>query len=93
MSKPPMPTFTLTLTIGACEWDCLVQRLEEETRHIAEHGPECRAVWGGAGTHGQVEIDRRPEVTREAYEKALHEWWLAEKAAGDVREEVREGAA
>lgn len=93
MSHPPMPTFTLTLKIGACDWEDLAPRLRAEAEHIAEHGPECRSVWGGAGTHGSVEIIHRPEVTRESYEKELHDWWMAsraEKAAEHVRGEVRE---
>ena len=79
MSTPPKPTYELTLTIGACEWDDLARRLVEEAAHIAEHGPACKSCWGGAGTHGHVIIAHRPEVTREAYEAELHEWWMAQR--------------
>lgn len=72
---PPLPTYTLTLSIGACHWDTLARRLREEADHIAEHGPECRACWGGAGTHGHVQIEHRPEVTEDAYNAALQAWW------------------
>ena len=80
--RPPLPTFELVLSIGACDWTDLVHRLREEAEHIAKHGPACRAVWGGAGTHGHVEITHRPEVTRESYEKELHEWWVKSRADG-----------
>ncbi len=93
MSKPPRPTYTLTISICACDWERLIEQLREKVDHVADHGPICDSCWGGAGTHGHVRIEHHADVTPESYEKALHEWWMAlraEKDADDVREEVRE---
>jgi len=79
-SNPPKPAFTVTLSVGGCDWDTLVRRLVEEAEHIRMHGPECRSVWGGAGTHGHVQIDRR-DVTSESYEAELQTWFLTQKDA------------
>lgn len=74
---PPMPAFTVTLSVGACEWDRLMDRMEEEVRHIREHGPDCKACWGGAGTHGHVTIQRR-DITQEDYDAELAVWFNTE---------------
>ena len=83
MSTPPKPTYELTISIGACDWDDLTRRLTEEANRIAQHGPACKAVWGGAGTHGHVEIVHRPDVTRESYDAELHAWWESGKRSED----------
>ena len=90
---PPNPTYTLTISIGACEWPRLLERLFEVIKHWTPEAPAGNSCWGGAGTHGHVSVEHRPEVTLDAYKKALHEWWMEGKVSRDVREEVREHGA
>ncbi len=77
MSEIPKHTFDLTLHISACDWDTLVRRMRDEVEHIADHGPECKSLWGGAGTCGHVEIVHRPEVTEESFRAELETWRLS----------------
>ncbi len=76
--SPPMPAFTVEISVGGCDWQTVLRRIEETVSHVREHGPECRSVWGGAGTHGHVHIVQR-SVTREQYEAELSQWLQEQK--------------
>lgn len=78
-NKPPLPTFTVEISVGGCQWDVVMRRIAEAVEHVRKHGPECRSVWGGAGTHGHVHITRR-EVTLTQYNAELSAWFESTKA-------------
>ena len=84
---PPKPTFTVEITVGGCDWGTVMSRFVEAANHVQAHGPQCTSVWGGAGTHGHVHIERR-DVTAETYEAELSAWWLAKKATATIPTEA-----
>lgn len=89
LSKPPLPAFTVEISVGACDWDTLTHRLVEAAEHVRECGPSCKLVWGGGGTHGHVRMAQR-DVTEAQYEAELKQWFDSERAAPDAAE-VRRG--
>lgn len=86
---PPKPTYEVVLTVGGCDWETVARCLVDEARHIARHGPQCDACWGGAGTNGTVHITHRPGVTQDAYDAELHAWWMRSKADSTTPDTVR----
>ncbi len=79
-TKPPKPAYTVEISVGGCEWERVAAELLRAAEHVVEHGPDCRSVWGGAGTHGHVHITRR-DVTPEQYNAELSAWFESTKSA------------
>ncbi len=71
---PPHHTFELTLKVGSCDWERVVQMVQELADHVADHGPACNRCGAGPGIGYSVEIDHDPSVTEETYRAALDAW-------------------
>ncbi len=77
--KPPKAAYEVTIQIGAEDFERLVLRLRDELLRWETDGDVREAIWGGAGTHGQIDVERR-DVTPEQYRDELSEWLLKEQA-------------
>lgn len=70
---PPYPTYTVEISIGACDWERLVEVLDDTVRRV-KNGTVKNTIWGGAGTHGHARVVHRQEVTDASYKAALSDW-------------------
>lgn len=77
----PAHTFELTVRVGSCDWELLVDELERTAQHVREHGPTCNLVSGGAGRTCSVHVEHHPDVTEESFRQALNKWWTDGKNA------------
>lgn len=70
----PRHAFEVNLSIGSCEWDHVLECVDEMRRELESHGPECRLTSGGWRGCMSIDIQRR-EVTPDDYRKELSEWF------------------
>lgn len=71
--RPPLPPLSLTVTVGATNWDTLRARFDPLAHHVLEHGPECNESSGSSDVYSQVVFVSR-EVDVEAYRAELEAW-------------------
>lgn len=70
----PRHAFEVNLSIGSCEWDHVLECVDEMRRELESHGPECGLTSGGWRGCMSIDIQRR-EVTPDDYRKELSEWF------------------
>lgn len=66
-TKRPERRWTVTLNVGADEWDDAAHELMRLAEHVREHGPGCSQVSGSPSVGSSVDIVSRPDMTHERY--------------------------
>ena len=81
--KPPKPIIHVVIDIGGETWPDILNRLQHELLEAERTGGGQlrRTFWGGAGTHGHVEIETRDGCTPDQYNAELEVWFQQQKAA------------
>lgn len=78
--EPPKAPYEVTLQVGAETFELLCSRVYDEALRWESQGFVRKGMWGGAGTHGHVEVEQR-EVTPEQYRRELQDWHTSYKEA------------
>lgn len=80
--KPPQAIIRVVIDIGGETWPDIMHRLQGLINDAErEGGGEIQTrLWGGAGTHGHVEVTKRDDgCTPEQYEAELEAWFQERK--------------
>ena len=87
----PQRCYTLDISIGADDWQGVVDDLRHLTSHIEDCGPKCSSVMGGSSSGYTVTVTHRPDMTHDKYFEELNKYLDARDAEHSTRADTAEG--
>lgn len=71
-NKPPVSCVEIRMSIGAESDEIAIRQMQDYLYEWMDGGPRA-SCWGGAGSHGSIDVSRR-DVTPEQYREELAAW-------------------
>lgn len=73
MSEPPVPPFSVELSVRGESWLYVIRALERAIEALAEDGPRASIISGGGGGSMSLSVRTR-DVSTEQYRNELADW-------------------